>query len=44
MSNATGGSKKNQPNDANHVSAETKAHQKRLTEQNKQEHQAEERK
>ncbi|MFD0050010.1 hypothetical protein ACFVHQ_11830 [Actinomycetes bacterium NPDC127524] len=32
MSNAAGGSKKNKPNDANHVNAETKAYQQRMTE------------
>lgn len=38
MSNDAGGSKKNQPSDANHVNAETKAIQKRLSEKNKDEH------
>ncbi|MFD3447755.1 hypothetical protein ACFDTO_24505 [Microbacteriaceae bacterium 4G12] len=32
MSNGAGGSKKNQENDANHVTASTKAHQRRMTE------------
>ena len=32
MSNDSGGSKKNKPNDANHVDAETKAYQKRMSE------------
>ena len=34
MSNGVGGSKKNEPNDANHVNAETKAYQKRMSENN----------
>lgn len=32
MSNDSGGSKKNKPNDANHVDAETKLKQKRMSE------------
>lgn len=38
MSNGAGGSKKNEPNDANHVNAETKAYQRRMSEKNNQEH------
>jgi hypothetical protein len=38
MSNDAGGSKKNAPNDANHVSAETKAYQRRMSEKYNQEH------
>jgi hypothetical protein len=37
MSNGAGGSKKNEPNDANHVNAETKAYQRRMSEKNNQE-------
>ncbi|WP_260320160.1 hypothetical protein [Peribacillus simplex] len=36
MSNAARGSKKNKPNDANHVNAETKANQRRNSEKNNQ--------
>lgn len=35
MSNDSGGSKKNRPSDANHVDAKTKAHQKRLSKDQK---------
>ncbi|WP_028399180.1 hypothetical protein [Ectobacillus panaciterrae] len=38
MSNGAGGSKKNEPNDANHVSARTKAYQKRMTQHQQEEH------
>jgi hypothetical protein len=38
MSNGAGGSKKNDQNDANHVNAETKAYQRRMSEKNNQEH------
>ncbi|MFB5935554.1 hypothetical protein ACE8FZ_20045 [Peribacillus frigoritolerans] len=37
MSNDARGSKKNKPNDANHVNAETKANQRRILEKNNQE-------
>ena len=37
MSNGAGGSKKNEPNDANHVNAETKAYQRRMSEKNNSE-------
>lgn len=38
MSNDSGGSKKNKPNDANHVDAKTKAYQKRMSEKYNSEH------
>ncbi|MBK5441659.1 MULTISPECIES: hypothetical protein [Peribacillus] len=38
MSNGAGRSKKNEPNDANHVNAETKAYQRQMSEKNNQEH------
>ncbi|MEK4536521.1 hypothetical protein ACFY5J_20000 [Peribacillus butanolivorans] len=38
MSNGAGRSKKNKPNDANHVNAETKAYQRQMSEKNNQEH------
>lgn len=38
MSNGAGGSKKNQESDANQVTASTKAHQRRITENQQQGH------
>lgn len=38
MSNGVGGSKKNAENDANHVSATTKAHQRQMTKHQQEEH------
>lgn len=38
MSNGAGGSKKNQESDANQVTASTKAHQRRMTENQQQGH------
>jgi hypothetical protein len=38
MSEGAGGSKKNKENDANHVSAHTKAYQKRMSKINNEEH------
>lgn len=38
MSNGAGGSKKNEPNDTNHVSSRTRAYQKRMTKHQQEEH------
>ena len=38
MSNGSGGSKKNRESDANHVTASTKAHQRRMTQIQQEEH------
>lgn len=38
MSNGAGGSKKNQESDANQVTASTKAHQRRMTQIQQEEH------
>ncbi|MCP8967090.1 hypothetical protein [Ectobacillus ponti] len=38
MSEGSGGSKKNEENDANHVSARTKAHQRHMTKHRQEEH------
>ncbi|MFB9761869.1 MULTISPECIES: hypothetical protein [Bacillaceae] len=38
MSNGSGGSKKNQESDANQVTASTKAHQRRMTQIQQEEH------